>query len=106
MRLGWLENGKPNDPEQNEKTICDLSSMTMYRYFAGKRVALERMATRLDVSFDDFKSMTYTQVAMRIAERQSNQKTCDDAVDAMWDLALPYLLEGKRRASTNDSNQS
>ena len=105
-RLGWLEEGDPNDPERDEKTVRDMSTMTMYKYFAGKRVPLERMAKRLGVPVEDFREMAYAQVAMRIAERQCNQETCDDAEDAMWDLALPYLLEGKRRASANDSSQS
>ena len=105
QRLDWIKTGHIGHQEYVYKRMCTVASMTMNQYFGGNQREVKGLADHLQMQVSDVKDMTYSEVVQCISRMNCDNSSKKDATDALWDLAGPYLREGRRRARKNGSYQ-
>lgn len=105
QRLDWIKMGHIGHQEYVYKRMCTVAAMTMNQYFGGNQREVKGLADHLQMQVSDVKDMTYSEVVRCISRMNCDSSSKKDATDALWDLAGPYLREGRKRARKNGAYQ-
>ena len=96
-RVDWIWFNTCDNAEQAVQHLQHMMNIPMHAYFDGSLQFCIRIASDLQIDQSDLSRMRYIDVARRIADLYKVPETRERAIDAAWQLAMPFIRENRRR---------